>query len=236
MIIAAIPVKNQLHWTAPLVEHLLLGDQVDQVWVYDNGSVDDTRDWVMHRRETSLRLHYNDAAGLGIYQMWNVMVSTASQLGDQCSLAILNNDIRLPIDGLWHMDRMMRAEDYKLVAVDPSRPAIHTRSIPFFDGVLTEPVDTHVQEVTGKDRIGWAFMIAAEWWKDEPYAIHPDYQLWYGDDDLYRRTEQRGGKIGWCRGIGCDHAIESTTRKELTNDQIDAITEKDRDLFYGMWP
>ena len=233
MIVAAIPVKNQLRWTAPLVEHLLVGDKVDEVWVYDNGSTDETRDWVMHRKKFDNRLKYRNAKGMGIYDMWNSMIHTAATEYRECSLAILNNDIRLHQDALWHMARLLREDDCKILAVDPSRPAISTRSIPLFDGVITPAVDPYVEVMTGKNRIGWAFMVQAEWWADQEYAIHPDYKIWYGDDDLYRRIEQRGGKIGWARGIGCDHAIEQSDGE--IPDKV-AITDRDRAIFDRMWP
>ena len=54
MIIAAIPVRNQLRWTAPLIESLLIGDKVDQVWLYDNGSTDKTISWAYHKMKYDL--------------------------------------------------------------------------------------------------------------------------------------------------------------------------------------
>ena len=96
MIIAAIPVRNQLRWTAPLVESLLQGDQVDQIWIYDNGSTDGTAKWVHNRAIHDKRLMYTTAASARLYDMWNHMIFRASQVPG-AKLAILNNDIRLPL-------------------------------------------------------------------------------------------------------------------------------------------
>lgn len=232
--IAAIPTRNKIEWTAPLIEHLLQAEELDEVWLYDNGSKNNIKEWVLHRAQLDNRLKYVDASHMRLYDMWNDMIKKASVLDDQVNLAILNNDIRLPHNSIITMSRLMRNENYKLVAVDPARPAIYTRTINIYGGDKTVPVaiDPYIQKVTAKNRVGWAFVIAAEWWKDESFAIHPDYLIWYGDNDLYLRTQKRNGKIGWVRGVGCDHAIEQSD-SEYPSKWQDA--EKDKETFKRIW-
>lgn len=233
--IAAIPTKNKIEWTAPLIEHLLLAEQLDEVWLYDNGSTDVTAEWIKNRIFLDNRLKYFDAHDMRLYDMWNDMILRASKMDNQVNLAILNNDIRLPHNSIATMSSLMRKGKYQLVAIDPCRPAIFTKTINIYAGENTvpNPIDPYVEKMGPKNRIGWAFVVAAEWWKDQQYAIHPDYIIWYGDNDLYWRTHQRKGKIGWVRGIGCDHAMEQSDSEYPEKWEHAAI---DANTFKKMWP
>jgi GT2 family glycosyltransferase len=231
--IAAIPVKNKIQWTAPLIEHLLLGDSVDEIWVYDNGSYDITPKWVYHRMQIDSRLKLIDATGMRLYDMWNHMIKTASVLENQVNLAILNNDIRLPINAISDMSRVMRDGNYTIATIDPSRNAIYTPSIKNYSGgsLLSRPIEPYAEKIKPEKRIGFAFVVAAEFWRDEEYAIHPDFILWWGDDDLFLRNAKMGGASCWVRGVGCDHAESITTNENP--DRHESI-ERDRATFKKM--
>ena len=233
--IAAIPTKNKLEWTAPLIEHLLLAEELDEVWLYDNGSTDSTKLWVEHRALIDKRLKYVDASSMRIYDMWNDMIKQSSTLDSKVNLAILNNDIRLPHNSIKIMSELMRKERYSLIAIDPARPALYTPTINIYggDNTVPTPIKPFIKKVGPKNRIGWAFVVTAEWWKDEQFAIHPDYIIWYGDDDLYLRTSLRGGKIGWAIGVGCDHAMEQSDSEYPDKWEHAAI---DKETFHKMWP
>jgi glycosyltransferase involved in cell wall biosynthesis len=219
VIVAAIPVRNNLKWTAPLVEGLLLGDEVDEVWVYDNGSTDDTALWLYHRAKTAMgRLKYIPAHDMRFYEMWNHMILKAAALHD-VKLAILNNDIRLP-----HMALKTMADNmgnYDIVTIDTTRSSF-------------QPIeDVRVQKIGGWwHRVGWAFMVRADFWKHTKFPIDPRFNLWYGDDYLYRTTLERGGRVGTMIGVGCDHAVSQT---EYPEDKQKA-TEADKELFDSLWP
>lgn len=222
MIVAAIPVKNNLKWTAPLVDSLLLGDEVDEVWIYDNGSTDATRYWIQQQQAIWARLKYIDASQMGFYEMWNHMIKNAADIGG-VKLAILNNDIRLPHMALKTMaDNMGR---YTIVTIDTTRTSF-------------QPIeDVHVNRISGWwYRVGWAFMVNADFWKNEEFAVDPRFKLWYGDDYLYRRTLERGGRIGTMVGVGCDHAVSVTTNTEIEESRKNEITSQDKELFDTLWP
>jgi hypothetical protein len=218
MIIAAIPVKNQLKWTAPLIEGLLIGDQIDQLWIYDNGSTDNTKIWLTNRSRIDSRIKYVDTAGSRIYDMWNDMILTASKI-DNAKLAILNNDIRLPFMALKMMAFCM--QDYQALMIDKTKSS--------FDQVS----NVYVEDADWTQKTGWAFMIDAGFWKGQKYAIHPGLRFWWGDDDLFRRCQGGGGKIGIVRNIGCDH-VEHSSDEEYDGDRIQDI-EHDRQFFKTLW-
>jgi GT2 family glycosyltransferase len=218
VIVAAIPVRNNLKWTAPLVDSLLLGDEVDQIWIYDNGSTDATRYWIQQQQKIWDRIVYIDASQMRFYEMWNHMIKTAANIGG-VRLAILNNDIRLP-----HMALKTMADNmgnYDIVTIDTTRSSF-------------QPIeDVHTQKISGWwHRVGWAFMVRADFWNTERFAIDPRFNLWYGDDYLYRRTLERGGRVATMVGVGCDHAVSQT---EYPEDKVKA-TEADKELFDALWP
>ena len=222
MIVAAIPVRNNLKWTAPLVDSLLLGDEVDEIWVYDNGSTDTTRYWVLQQQKIWARLKYIDASQMRFYEMWNHMIKTAAHIGG-VKLAILNNDIRLP-----HMALKTMADNmgnYDIVTIDTTRSSF-------------QPIESvHVQKIGGWwYRVGWAFMVNADFWKHTQFPIDPRFNLWYGDDYLYRTTLERGGRVGTMVGVGCDHAVSVTTNNEIEQARKDEITSRDKELFDSLWP
>lgn len=207
MNIAAIPVKNKLEWTAPLVEHLLLHDDLDQVWIFDNGSKDQTKQWVENRQKIDSRLKITSSPKLSIYEMWNHMIDMAN-IYPKSNLAILNNDIRLPPYAIRDMSLLMRKEGFQIASVDPTRTGLYSYSIGWWapERVLPEPIEPYCEEQPLGFRVGWAFVLAAEFWRGQPFAIHPDLKIYYGDDDLYRRAMSRGGRVCVVRGIGSDHA------------------------------
>lgn len=218
MIIAAIPVRNNLKWTAPLVEQLLWGDEIDELWVYNNGSTDGTEDWVRHRAEMDGRLTYIDASDMRFYEMWNDMIEYASNY-DAAKLAILNNDIRLPHMALKTMAENM--DGYQIATIDKTRTSF-------------DPIDNpHPVTIPWWHRAGWAFMLDAEFWEGLPYAIDPRFNLWYGDDHLFRSCEARGGKICTVSGVGCNHGVEQS-HGEYPRDKEKDI-EQDKILFDKLW-
>lgn len=231
MNIAAIPVKNKLEWTAPLVEHLLLHDDLDQVWVFDNGSKDKTKQWVENRRSIDSRLKITNAPGLSIYDMWNHMVDMAN-IYPSANLAILNNDIRLPPYAIRDMALLMRKEGFQIAAVDPARTGLYSFSIGWWDPsrALPEPITPYCEEQPLGFRVGWAFVLAAEFWKGQSYAVHPDLKIYYGDDDLYRRAMERGGRACVIRGIGSDHA-ENQSGWERNPENWN----RDKEIYERLW-
>lgn len=217
-VIAAIPVRNQLKWTAPLVESLLLADEVMEVWIYDNGSTDMTKEWVESRAILDSRLMYKDASHMRLYDMWSHMIKTASTIKDS-RLAILNNDIQLPHNALKTMAERM--DGYQIACIDRTVRGC-------------EPIqDLPVTPAWWGEKTGWAFMVDPSFWKDEEYPIHPAFRIWWGDDDLYRRAQVRGGKICIVRGLGCDH-FEWSSDGEYQGDKW-ADVELDRADFARIW-
>lgn len=234
--VAAIPTLNAIEWVAPLVEHLLLADEVDEVWVYDNGCTDITADWVRNRRLMDKRLFLIDSKGVGLYEMWNDMVCKANEFDEEVNLAFLNSDIRLPPKALSTMSKLMREGGYKIATVDPTISSLYSQHFsswnPLMNVQYKDTVSPFADQYLPASPIAWAVVIAAEFWKDEPYAVHPSYQWWYGDDDLFRRAYARGGSICIVRGVGSDHLGSSS---DAHNPRKKEMIESDTKIFNKMW-
>lgn len=215
MLIAAVPVRNAFTWTRHLVTSLLDGDDVDELWLFDNGSTDETSEWARSVALNDPRLVITHRPQARLYGMWNEMISRASLMSD-ASLAILNNDIRLPPNALRDMQSAMHG--YDLAFID--RNADHAGHGP----LVAEPC-------SWQERTGWAFMMRASFWRLEAYAIDPGLRIWWGDDDLARRASARGGRLCVVQGMGCHHEESQT---QYPGD-IDADIEHDRDYFATLW-
>lgn len=217
-IIAAIPVKNQIKWTAPLVESLLLADDLMEVWIYDNGSTDMTKEWVHSRALLDSRLMYKDMSHMRLYDMWSHMIKTASEIPDS-RLAILNNDIRLPHMALKTMAERM--DGYQIACIDRTVRA-------------SEPIEDLIPvPAWWGEKTGWCFMLDPSFWNNEEYPIHPNFRIWWGDDDLFRRAQVRGGNICIVKGVGCDHWEQSSNSEYSGDKWVDV--ELDRVEFIKLW-
>ena len=234
--IVAIPTLNAIHWIAPLVEHLLFADQVDEIWIYDNGCIDQTAEWVNHRRLTDKRVFLIDSPGIGLYDMWNVIVQKASELDEEVNLALLNSDIRLPQNAIHTLSTMMRESGYHIASVDPTRPAAYSQHMqhhnPNIMAAVPPDFEPYIVDAPPGTVVAWAFVIAAEFWKGQPFATHPSYQWWYGDDDLFKRAYARGGRVCRVMGVGCDHLGGSSD--EYNPNKLEKIA-KDTEIFNKMW-
>ena len=89
---AVIPVKNQLHYTQGIVTQLLEQGEAEKILVIDNGSTDDTLEWIQQQRVAVLL-----GDGLNIHQMWNLGLEMVRAWEGDCphDVAILNNDLRI---------------------------------------------------------------------------------------------------------------------------------------------
>lgn len=228
----AIPTINSAAWTVPLAEHLLLADEIDELRIYDAGD-DFTSRWARYRRRLDDRVVWIDNRNQRLYDTWNRAIMEHSHT--PTNVAILNADIRLPPNGIQSMAKAMREGGYQIASIDPTMPAMHSQHHKWYNGPLaelTEPQEGPRAVPNPNWVVGWAYMVAAEFWRGEKFAIDPAYEWWYGDDDLWLRTTKRGGRACFVRGVGSDH-LGSVS--DPYNENKKEKTERDFEHYKKVW-
>jgi GT2 family glycosyltransferase len=138
-----IPVLNQLHYTKQCVDSLLAnGVPAESVLVIDNGSTDDTAQWLASRPEVP---SVHNRVNLGCGGAWTQGALLAAEPSEW--VVLLNNDVLVP-EGA--MQRMLEAaERHRLDVVSPA----------LVEGPLDYDLASHASEFTarmsGTLRAGW---------------------------------------------------------------------------------
>lgn len=186
-----IPVRNNVAVTKALCEQLR-DESFTKCWIYDNGSTDETPDYLSALTYADARFFPVTYPDVGIYDLWNDGFRRATHEGADF-VAILNNDLIIrpgTIDVL-----------SKLLQKDPSAWIAY----PDYDRSLTDPIvqfDTRYTAGTYRHggMSGFCFMLRAKtiYWNP---LVDTQFKLWYGDDDLAFTVQKAGGRqvrvVGW---------------------------------------
>lgn len=215
-----IPVLNQLAYTRQCVEGLVVsGTPPSAIMVIDNGSTDDTAQWLASRPDIrSLQNRVN----LGCGGAW----TQGALLADTEWTVLLNNDVIVPVQT---MDRMFdAAEAQKLDVVSPS----------LIEGALDYDLTAHAaafcQAMAGTLRPGWfhgvAFAVRRSVFEKIGF-LDTDRQLGGREDvEFLVRCQRHGIPVGTV-GDAVLHHFGSITQKamKLESGQVDL---GDREHFY----
>ena len=145
-------------------------------------------------------------------------------INTESMLAILNNDIVLPAGALRTLSSIMtqatieEGGPYDLGFVDESR------NIPELDN--PRPV-----AVQWPQKSGAALMLRVPFWQGQAFAVDPGLRIYWGDDDLARRAQARGGRLCIVEGLNIFHAVSATP---YSGDKA-ADIEHDREYFDRIW-
>jgi GT2 family glycosyltransferase len=210
-----IPVKDNLPLTSALVAQLRDQGGYEAIFVFDNGSSDDTRAWLAAQAARG-DLVAIDASGMTLHQMWNDGIALSRALHPACNIAILNNNLRIGPGFLARLASALRT-DPQLWAVSPNYDA--------------RPVDG-VQYVTSTFKhaglAGFAFMVRGEAFDDEHFS------WWYGDDDLVAQIHAQGHRAGVAGKVTVDH-IGGASRTVRYTPTVRAAIERDRQRMVTKW-
>lgn len=220
MNIVAIPTlgKSPLLWS--LLESLL-DDDVDEVWVYDNGMANDDRERLWKVGEASGDvIMANSAQGESLYGMWNRAITDARDIYGEANLAILNDDVRLAPHTMLYLATALRTSDIGIVCPNYQRP-LSARGR--FEYTLRFVHGTY----RNGGIAGFAFMVRAETCP----LIDEQFEIWYGDDDLVAKIEAQGQRACIVEGLPIEHE-ESTTLNQT--DWVPAAIARDRDRWAAL--
>lgn len=219
-----VPVKDEPALACNVVARATQAKEVC-VWVYDNGSTRETRVALEEFESDKCGIH--DAAGMGLYEMWDDAWSTAqTQSGDNLyEIAFLNSDIDFLPGTLERMRTSLRACGVGAVSPDYSRTVAEGESL---------AKDMSVRKVRGSYRhgglAGWCFMVRGEL-RDKGVKIDTQFEWWAGDDDLFFQVEESGLGLGIVTGLPLDHVGEATARnhawtQEAKSRDMERLREK----------
>ena len=196
-----IPVRDQLHLTRYICEQLKEQPGWDKCWIYDNGSVDGTAEYLMEIFLDDPRFQPVEATGFGIYEMWDHGFSQAKMDGADF-VAFLNNDIRLFENTFDRLNEILNSDE-KAWIVYPD----------YNSTMKTSP--SGWRETKGTYRhggmSGFCFMLRADKIDWSP-LVDPIFKWWGGDDDIAFNVEKRGGRQIRVLGLPVAHMNEGTAR------------------------
>lgn len=208
--VVVVPVRDAIHHTRAFLD-CMEEQRVDRVIVLDNGSRRPTRDLLRARGVERV-----DAAGMGIYEMWDRGFAMATRARD-ANVLISNNDVLLPPGGVETLADALRGRD-DLWVVYPdydwpwSKPL--ARGIRYTEGVLGDG-----------GMFGACFMLrgSAILWR--PLVSDRAYEWWYGDNHLAREIRERGGRQARVVGLPVAHVNEGTARHHR---ELAGMKQRDR--------
>ena len=208
-LIVGIPVRNKRELTMTLVGQLANQDEYSHIYIYDNGSTDDTREAVESSDIRDLSLM--GASKLSIYEMWNHMIMMAEVQEE--NVAILNNDILIGPNFLSRLDEPLGGDIWI--------------TYPDYDRSLKQGYRFTRGTYRQGGMSGFAFAVK----HDIPVRVDTRFKWWYGDDDLAHKTVKRGGKI--CRVSGCHvHHLGSMTAKH--HPEVRKQISQDKELWRSL--
>lgn len=182
------------------------------VWVFDNGSTADTRTALDEFECETVGIH--EAAGMGLYQMWDAAWSLAhlQANGEPYNIAFLNSDVDFASGTLAVLSAALRQAPMNLACVCPD---YNVRVGNLSESKAWESWSSCIKLVKGSYRhggiCGWCFMVRGELY-GEGVRLDTSYEIWAGDDDLFFQIERAGYCLGIVTGLPLDHVGSATLR------------------------
>lgn len=186
MVSVFIPTIGRSPVLVELILSLAADPIVRRITIGDNGMEPDQLALIEAACDRIFYAEVTDQRGVGLYAMWNQAITEADG-----HLAILNDDVRIPMGMVSCLALAALAHDLTLVCPDYA---------------LTDPhLSLHVELVQGTYRdggvCGFAFLVDA----DRCPLIDERFRIWYGDDDLVWKIREQGGRVGILRGLPVEH-------------------------------
>lgn len=162
---------------------------------------------------------YMHRPGWNIYKTWNLGIRLGSLKNE--NVLVLNDDIRLNVDGIHAMDKEL-TNGWALLGFDYNKTVDQGYS------------NNGIKEVVGSFRLGGIGGFA--------FGVNPRLSgrchtgfIWYGgDDDLFYHTQSLGGKLGLMMGNPVTHETTTTGRHTIQYLPEDWF-EHDRQLLKQRW-
>lgn len=196
-----IPVRDQLELTQQIVQQLEHMTGWDHCWILDNGSVDDTWEWLTNE---GLSSHFTPISTTEwtIYEMWDWGFDR-SYHSDSDNVLFLNNDVKLHPATITALNNALNSSDDIWIAYPD-----YNASSPygqFCNYRCTKGTYRH------GGMSGFCFMLKTKKVDWSP-LVDPQFIWWGGDDDIAFNVEARGGRQVRVVGLPIEHMNEGTAR------------------------
>lgn len=219
--VAVIPTRDRHDMVRDCVNSVL--DQVDAVYIIDNGSVPpiDAEQWPMGEGNTFVGSAMVDLDPPNISVLWNIGLELAEHSRryagrEHCDVVVLNSDVIVPSGWVDALSSAMRSTTAVLGYPDQfggQQQILHAKA---------EPVDLR-QRITG-----YAYMLRGE----AELRLDESMAWWFSDDDLDWRAREAGGAL-LVPGIPVRHLDPNGS----TNARIELQEQagRDRETFIAKW-
>ncbi|MFF0055696.1 glycosyltransferase family 2 protein [Streptomyces microflavus] len=198
-------------------------DQVDAVYIIDNGSVPpiDPEQWPMGEGNTFVGSALVDLDPPNISLLWNIGLELAEHSRqftgrERCDVVVLNSDVIVPSGWVDALSEAMRSTTAILAYPDQfggQQQILHTKA---------EPVDLR-QRITG-----YAYMLRGE----AGLQLDESMAWWASDDDLDWRAREAGGAL-LVPGIPVQHLRPNGSMQERP--ELEAQAGRDMETFRAKW-
>lgn len=196
-----IPVRDQLQYTESIVMQLEKMEGWNHCWIFDNGSVDETWDWLKTWSLYHPKFSILPAEGKTIYEIWDFGFVT-SRFADH--VLYLNNDVKLHPETIIWLNQALEAQDDHWIAY-PDYNAHPNNRGRYCNYRYTAGTYRH------GGMSGYCFMLKQKKITWSP-LVDLDFQWWAGDDDLAFNVEKHGGRQVRVVGLPIEHVNEGTAR------------------------
>lgn len=215
-----IPVRDQLQYTESICRQLSNMDGWRHCWVFDNGSEDDTWEWLKQWCKGMPKFSCIPAKGLNIYEMWDWGFDAASNADH---LLYLNNDVELHPSTIVALNAALESQDSNWIAYpDYNCPEQ-------FGNMCNYRVTSGTYRHGGMS--GFCFMIKRNKIDWSP-LVDPAFKLWYGDDDIAFEVAARHGRQVRVVGLPIVHIGQATTN---AHPELFEHIPRDREAFVAKW-
>lgn len=196
-----VPVRDRVDLTQNLAEQLESQDGWEKCWIFDNGSKDDTWNYLISLNKKDARFFPVNADNIGIYDMWSEGYKRARE--EQANfVAILNNDLLLAPNTISILRTGLIVNKKAWI------------SYPDYNNLtFMNPISYKITKGTYRHggMSGFCFMLKTESIDWEP-LVDSQFKWWGGDDDIAFEVEKREGQQIRILGLPVTHLMEGTAR------------------------
>lgn len=178
MIPVLIVAHNCFELTKRCVESVENQDIPTSIFVYDNGSTDETAEWLIQKHSAKL-ISFGIGENLGVSYAWNIGISTIFNFtNDPVDILVMNNDTIVPS---WFLRRLLAF----------NLPFVTGISVGSTEEIVTEPSQTTPTD--GPDFSG--FLIRKDAWATIGPFDQERMVSYCGDLDYHLRAHRKGIRL-----------------------------------------